>query len=260
MAPAQKIGRSDNPMTDIRVATHTQDQPQRNNVLPDLRAPGLLAKWPIIGIIMFVFGSLMFGALTFNLYTHGPLLTWDRELAHMLPSIGLKSPPFVKYIMIAGFYVGTYVIIVIDSILSLYFLFKRYWRELAMVTLGGIGGSLLFYSLSAFIARPRPLTQIWNIVHVPSFPSGHTISSVVCYGLLAYLLAPKISSAFWKWVVVAAALLIMIWVGFSRVFTAGHYLTDVLAGYAVGIAWSGLVYTLIEIYVPKRRSQDVQKE
>ncbi len=247
-------------MTDIsKLATHSQYQPLRKNVLPDLlRAPGLLAKWPIIGVIMFIFGSLMFGGLTFNLYAHGPLLEWDRVLANTLPAIGLKSPEFIKYLMIAGFYVGTYAIIAIDSLLGLYYLFKRYWQELAMVTLGGVGGSLLFYSLSNLIARPRPPTQIWNIVHAGSFPSGHTISSVVCFGLLAYLLAPKIPAVFWKVVVVAAALLVMAWVGFSRVFTAGHYLTDVLAGYAVGIAWSGLIYTLIEIYTQNRRNRNVQ--
>ena len=209
---------------------------------------------------MFIFGSLMFGGFTYNLYTHGPLLEWDRVLANTLPAIGLKSPAFVKYLMIAGFYVGTYVIIVIDSLLGLYYLFKRYWQELAMVTLGGVGGSLLFYSLSTLIARPRPPTQIWNIVHAPSFPSGHAISVVACYGLLAYLLAPKMPSAFWKVVVVAAALLIIGFVGFSRIFTGGHYLTDVLAGYAVGIAWSGLVYTLIEKFFQERRIRNVKEE
>jgi len=211
-------------------------------------------------MILFTFGSLIFGALTINLLDHGPLLAWDRTLANSLPATAMRSPIFIKYLMIIGFYVGTYGVIAIDTLLSIYFLFKRYWQELVMVIFGGVGGSLLFYSLSGLIARPRPPTQIWNIVHASSFPSGHTISVVVCFGLLAYLLAPKMPSVLWKVVVVTAALLIMLWVGFSRVFTAGHYLTDVLAGYAVGIAWSGLVYTLIEIYAQKRRGQIVKKE
>ena len=67
-------------------------------------------------------------------------------------------------------------------------------------------------------------------------------------------------SAFWKGVVVAVAFLIVGFVGFSRVFTGGHYLTDVLAGYALGIAWYGMAYMLIEIYFKKRRSQNVKKE
>ena len=248
-------------MATRRIATRIKDHPPRSNdFLPDLRAPGLLAKQPIIGIMMFVFGALLFGGLAYNLLTRGPLLALDRELSNTLPAIALKSPAFIKYLMIAGFYIGTVAIIVFDSFLGLYFLIKRYWREFAMVMVGGIGGALLFYSLSAFFARPRPPTQIWNIVSAPSFPSGHTISTVVFCGLLAYLLVPKMSSVFWKAFVITATLVIIGLVGFSRVFTAGHYLTDVLAGFAVGIAWSGLAYTLIEIFTQKRRKQNVKKE
>ena len=83
---------------------------------------------------------------------------------------------------------------------------------------------------------------------------------VTFFGLLAYLLVPKMQSALGKGCVIVLAILIMLFVGFTRVFTAAHYLTDVLSGYALGIAWSGAAYTLIEIYFQKRRSQNVKKE
>lgn len=247
-------------MATRRVETRIKDQPPRNDQLPGLRSPGFLAKWPMIGIIMFIFGGLLFGALTYNLLDHGPLIALDRELANTLPPIGLKSPPIVEYLMDAGFYLGKYAIVAIDVLLAIYFFFKRYWREFTMVMLGGLGAGALYFSLSAEFARSRPPNQIWIPVYESGFPSGHTISVVVCYGLLAYLLVPKIRSAFWKGFVIATTLLIMGWVGFSRVFTAGHYLTDVLAGYGLGIAWFGLAFTWAEIYIPKRRSQNVKKE
>jgi len=209
---------------------------------------------------MFIFGGLLFGALTYNLYAHGPLLKWDAILANTLPAIGLKSPLFVKYIMIAGFYVGKDVLNGVDVLLGLYFLYKRYWRELTLVTVGWGGAALIFHFLSTFIGRMRPPTQIWIIVNIPGFPSGHAIFTTVCYGLIAYLLVPKMPSLFWKFIVVAAALLIIGFVGFSRIFTGGHYLTDILAGYAVGIAWFGLAYTLIEMYFQERRIGNVEKE
>jgi membrane-associated phospholipid phosphatase len=238
-----------------RVKYKKQDK-KISRVLP---APHLLARWPIIGWIMFIFGGLLFGALTYNLYAHGPLLQWDRALANTLPAIGLKSPLFVKYIMIAGFYLGKDVLNGVDVLLGLYFLYKRYWRELTLVTVGWGGAALIFHFLSTFIGRIRPPTQIWIIVNIPGFPSGHAVFTTVCYVLIAYLLVPKMPSLFWKFIVGAAALLIIAFVGFSRIFTGGHYLTDILAGYAVGIAWFGLAFTLIEMYFQERRSPNVEK-
>jgi undecaprenyl-diphosphatase len=67
-------------------------------------------------------------------------------------------------------------------------------------------------------------------------------------------------SRFWKIIVIAAALLVIAFVGFSRVFTGGHYLTDIFAGYAVGLAWSGVAYTLIEMFFQGRRLRNVKNK
>lgn len=78
---------------DANKMTSTLDQahqPPKNAT--GLRSPNLLAKWPVIGLIMFIFGSLIFGALAVNLYANGPLLAWDKTIANTLPAIGLKKP------------------------------------------------------------------------------------------------------------------------------------------------------------------------
>jgi undecaprenyl-diphosphatase len=68
------------------------------------------------------------------------------------------------------------------------------------------------------------------------------------------------SSVFWRWVVIISALVMIGFIGFSRIFTGGHYLTDILAGYAVGIAWFGAAYTLIELYFQKKGMQNDKKK
>lgn len=225
-----------------------------------LRSPGLLAQRPMLGILMFILGTLIFGGLYYNLVNQGPLLVWDKALSTALPAIGLSSPVYIKYIMEAGFYLGKQVIMVIDALLVIYFLYKRFWQELVTVTVGWGGAALVFYILSTLINRQRPPDQIWIIVNIPGFPSGHAISVVVCYGLLAYWFVPKMPTRFWKGVVVFAALLLILFVGFSRIFTGGHYLTDILSGYAVGLAWSGLAYTAVELFFNKKKAQAVKKE
>lgn len=226
----------------------------------DLRSPDWFARWPIIGAALFIFGGVIFGALTYNLFAQGPLLKWDQSLATTLPAMGLTSPSFVKYLMNAGFYLGKDALSVLVFFHAIYFFIKRYWQELWLLLAGVIGGSLLFYVLSHIIGRDRPANQIWIIVSsIPSFPSGHAVTAVAFFGLIVYLMLPRISSKFWKAFVVVVAILIILFIGFSRIFTGGHYLTDVLAGYALGFAWCGLVYTLIEIYFKNRRSRNGKK-
>jgi undecaprenyl-diphosphatase len=247
-------------MTSTILATLDQDEQPQKIIHTGLRAAGMFARWPAIGVSMVILGSLLFTGLAYNLFSNGPLLVWDQTLANTLPAMALKGPVFLESLTSAGFYLGKEVIMVLDILLAIYFIYKRFWQEFAMVTIGWTGSALLFYSLSTLIARPRPPTMIWIIVNIPGFPSGHAVSVITFYGLLAYLLIPKMPSTFWKVIVAAAALLMIGFVGFSRIFTGGHYLTDILAGYAIGIAWSGLCYTLIEIYFAKRKTLHRQKE
>lgn len=212
----------------------------------DLQAPGLLAKWPIIGLLMVILGGLIFGALVYNLQSHGPLLQWDVPLSNTFHTLAVNSPQYIIEIMLFGFFLGKEFVVVIAVILILYFLHKRFWPEISMVLIGMGGGGLLWYFLSRFFDRPRPEGQVGWIVTDPSFPSGHTICSVLCYGFLAYLLVPLMPSRFWKWFVIVMAVIVIVFIGFSRLFTASHYLTDLIAGYAVGIAWAGIVYASIE--------------
>ena len=140
------------------------------------------------------------------------------------------------------------------TILSIYFFYKRFWRELAMLLISSAAGSFVWNFFVNYFARPRPAIQTGlEVRSVPSFPSGHAMSAMICYGFLAYLLIPKMPTLFWKWIVVIAAMAVILFDGYSRIFQGSHYLSDVLAGYALGMAWAGLVYTVIEKIFWKRK-------
>lgn len=226
----------------------------QNMASPDLRVPGWLAQWPMIGVLMIVIGGLVFGALAYNVSTNGPLLQWDKPLTAELTSDAANMPTRVLEYLIFGFFVGKELLQVIVIILILYFLHKRFWPELAMLLIGSGGGAIIWYWIIRIFERPRPTEQIGIHVTDPSFPSGHAISSVICYGLLAYMLIPKMPSLFWKWVVGIAAVITILYVGYSRLYLGGHYLTDIIAGYGLGLAWAGLVFTLIERISWKRKT------
>ena len=226
----------------------------------DLRSPGWLARWPMVGVVMFLVGASLFGAVAYNVSTKGPLLQWDMPLARQFHAQAVKQPERIIELLIFGFFVGKELLQVIVLILSLYFLHKRFWPELAMLLIGVGGGAIIWYSLTGVFDRVRPTNQIGIVVSDPSFPSGHAISAVLCYGLLAYFFIPKMPSLFWKWLVAIAALLTMAFIGFSRLYLGGHYLTDIVAGYAFGLAWAALVFTLIESLSLKRSVNPVKQQ
>jgi len=230
---------------------------EKGNISGVLQSPGLLAKKPIIGILMFVIGSLIFIILAYSLVTHGILMKWDLPIAEYFHNIALKSSPLVINIMIAGYYIGKEGIVFIAILLGLYYLYKRFWKEFVMVAVGFGGGTIIFEILSLSFKRSRPFLlfkeQIWpGSPNIPGFPSGHTISIVICIGFLIYLFVPKIKSYLGKTLVIIAGLSIMFYIGFSRLYIGDHYLTDLISGYAVGVAWFGLAYTSVELYLKKR--------
>jgi membrane-associated phospholipid phosphatase len=214
--------------------------------------------WPTVGVALFLIGSTIFGAIAYNVWTKGPLLQWDTPLNRQFHSEAVSLPARIIELLIFGFFVGKELLQVIVVILSVYFLYKRYWPELFMLLIGSGGGAIIWYFLIEVFNRPRPTDQIGIVVSDNSFPSGHTMSSMICYGFLAYLLIPKMPSLFWKWVIVIVALLTMAFIGFSRVFLGGHYLFDVIAGYGLGLAWGALVFTLIERLSFRRRAASVR--
>ena len=232
--------------TDSNIRLNMPENTLSRNVSRNLRSTGLLAKWPIIGLTMFLLGIITFSALAYQVSTNGPVLEWDKSATRALHIDNMDIPGGLVEYVLFGFFVGREMIVILGTALAIYFLHKRFWREFAMVLFGPGAGGLIWYLLSRYFDRSRPATQVEFILTDPFFPSGHVLSAVVFYGLLAYLMVPRMHSRFWKWFVVILLTLFIVFVGFSRLLLGGHYVIDVIAGYAIGIAWAGLIYTVIE--------------
>ena len=109
----------------------------------------------------------------------------------------------------------------------------------ALFLAGAVGGiTVLVPVLKAVYERARPdLGTVIALPHSYSFPSGHAATAVVLYGALGILLAERASSRLRAagWLVGAALLALAI--GTSRVLLNVHFVSDVAAGFAVGLAW-----------------------
>ena len=124
------------------------------------------------------------------------------------------------------------------------------WRALgpryALLAIGMLGASVITAVIKAIAERPRPIAGL----HLdPSFPSGHTTVAAAVLGF-ATLLAVQQRRLVLA-VLLAAVVAAM---GPSRVLLGVHWLSDVLAGYAIGFAW---LITMLLVGLPwARRSAE----
>ncbi|HEX6362478.1 MAG TPA: phosphatase PAP2 family protein [Albitalea sp.] len=128
----------------------------------------------------------------------------------------------------------------------------RHWLALAW-TVALCGNGLLNLSLKALFQRVRPLHDDGLVLASGfSFPSGHSSGSVVAYGMLAYL-ALRFVAPRWHLPVVLLAAALAFTIGASRAFLRVHFASDVVAGFASGIAWLAVCITSIELTRAYRR-------
>lgn len=122
------------------------------------------------------------------------------------------------------------------------------WRDptpLVLVVVAEVGALGINLVTKNYVGRARPpiADAVPPYETSPSFPSGHTIHAVVVAVMLAYLLIRHLwDHPAWQRVVVGVvAFAYAAAMAFSRVFLGYHWLTDVLAAAALGLAWAGVV-------------------
>lgn len=111
---------------------------------------------------------------------------------------------------------------------------------LALFVLASVGGGALVSSiLKSFFLRPRPqLVEHLVQVNSASFPSGHAMNSAVVYLTLGALLARSMSNWRARVYLLLVSMVLVVLIGFTRIFVGVHWPTDVLAGWSVGAAWA----------------------
>ena len=97
-------------------------------------------------------------------------------------------------------------------------------------------------------ARPDHSLAVPPYESSPSFPSGHTLNATVVAGIAAYLVLRRVRSRWARALTVVGAALFAGAIGLSRVFLGHHWLTDVMAGWALGAAWVAVVVTADALY------------
>lgn len=142
--------------------------------------------------------------------------------------------PGIYKIMLLISYLGEKAIIIpAIAIMSLYLIWQRQYRLFKYSSLVVITTSITVTICKYIIQRPRPLlTAIFTEPY--SFPSGHIALSTAVFAFFAMILCRNIDR--YKRVTVYQLLMLcLILIGFSRIYLAAHWLSDILFGIIIGL-------------------------
>lgn len=124
--------------------------------------------------------------------------------------------------------------VVVFSLLFVLWRHRRYAYKVGLLIsiLGSLAASDI---IKLVVERPRPLPPIELIRESGySFPSMHAAVSMATYGFLIYLISKLVHPPHHRKPAMLGTGALIVLIGFSRIYLGVHYLSDVLAGYAVG--------------------------
>src|SRR5215203_1392102 len=140
-----------------------------------------------------------------------------------------------------------------NLILIFYFLLvkRQNWFSIRVITIA-MSSLVLMLLLKQLFQRKRPLSPLLKAAKGLSFPSGHAITAVTFYGLLIYILFKTAPDDFLKYIIATILIILVIMIGFSRIYLRVHYVSDVMAGFIIGVLWLNIslaVLNTLEGYI-----------
>ena len=197
-----------------------------------VRNSWLIAIIALVSAVLLIF---LFGLLTDAVFDK-ELVNPDKSIA--LWTYSLSNPVLTGFLTIIteiGSPLGTGILTVLTCGLLL-------WRKhysLAFLALIIVGGSAILDEVLKLIFRRNRPELLLGGQHLSSysFPSGHATGSICFYGFLIWLSWNFIKIPLLKWLAVIGSVVMILLIGFSRIYLGVHYPTDVIGGYLSGGSW-----------------------
>lgn len=123
------------------------------------------------------------------------------------------------------------------------------------------GSAAMTVVVKTVVARQRP--PAWMELGPPdtdfAFPSGHTLNSTTLFLTVAGLVAWRLVRRRDRLIVVGLAAAAAVAVGLSRIYLGYHWLTDVLAGWLLALAWLSVLVSAFAWWSGRRRAGDASR-
>ena len=187
----------------------------------------------------------LFGRLAEDIVTNDPLVSFDQTAATTIHE--LRSPPLTTFFLVVTALGSIEAIALVSLVGAVVFGTWRRWLLFGTWLIAAGGSVVLLLLLKALFARPRPYVEQPLLLETYySFPSGHAMEAVVLYGMLAYLAVLALRTWRARAAIIFGTSLLVLLIGFSRLYLGVHYFSDVVAGFAAGGVWLSTCITAME--------------
>ncbi|MEI8337630.1 MAG: bifunctional DedA family/phosphatase PAP2 family protein [bacterium] len=192
---------------------------------------GKFTKKQIALFITSIISLYAFAAIAQNITDHGSLSIIDQQIGALVAS--WRNPMLLSSLWWLG-YIGPWTFTLICLVPMIVLLLLRRFRDLSFFTVSlALSGALVVF-LKAEFSRPRPFLHFLFKESSSSFPSGHALLAVVFFGLICYEARNYLKE--WQFILLCSFSSIMILlVGFSRIYFGVHWASDVIGGFCFGI-------------------------
>jgi undecaprenyl-diphosphatase len=176
-----------------------------------------------------------------------PLESFDHGSAVRINSLIASHAAVVTVVKAVTSLGSDLVLSAIIGLAVIFLLVRRRWRLALYLIVSSAGALALDPILKALIGRLRPVLA-HPIAHGTgnSFPSGHALGSMVCYGAILLVFLPAARGR-WRSVFIVGTAVLVALIGISRILLGVHYLSDVVGGWAIGITWLGVTSFAFEL-------------
>ncbi len=177
------------------------------------------------------------------------LITLDQTINSLVPALHM-SDIFNALLYTASEVFEPKIFIVWFSILLLLLTYKKKYFEASFLAFGVLGGQVIKAVVKYITNKPRPENPFGIVDFESSFPSGHATVAVFLFFAIYYLVTPYLRASWRPWVqgVLIAG---MITVPLSRVFLQVHYMSDIIAGIALGTASFAFTLFIFDYFYKK---------
>jgi membrane-associated phospholipid phosphatase len=132
-----------------------------------------------------------------------------------------------------------------NLLLIAFFISVKKHKDALLVAIVALSSLGLMSLLKNLIQRYRPPAPLVDGITNFSFPSGHALMSVAFYGVLAFYAVRMINNSVIKITILLLLFAVTLLIGFSRIYLRVHYMTDVIAGFSIGICWMLFCFWLL---------------